>query len=189
MDAIVGGRAMKDWTALLRREIPSPCYDRPFVCDGFPSESNLMVIGENPGTSLCKDWWSYWSAETGFDYEAFALEYEKEKETIRGTRLRLNRIRENNVRCIETNVYRNEKPDGAGKGELNISLLQILIEFNENLKSIIVHGDEAQTFLDRLTLPEGVLLYLTRHFRVESYDEIDRICADIKSLERHTYGT
>ena len=72
---------MKDWKALLKKVIPSPCFDRPFVCDGFPSASNLMVIGENPATSIDKDWWLFWNTETGFDYEAFLADYREKKET------------------------------------------------------------------------------------------------------------
>ena len=180
---------MKNWSALLEMEIPRPCFDRPFVCDGFPSASSVLVIGENPGMPLGIDWWSYWNAETGFNYDAFLAHYSKKKGKAKGTRRMLNRIRENGVKCIETNVYRNEKSHGAGKGEPNIDLLELLIANNENLKVVIAHGAPAQKHMGKLTLPEGVKLYLMRHFTRTRYSEIDQLCDEIRVSDRRTHGT
>ena len=186
-------RGMKDWTALLEEVIPSPCFERPFVCDGLPSASSVIVIGEHPATPLKKNWWFYWEPKTGFSLDTFVAHYKEERgrrgKGISNTRRRLDRIRKQGVKCIETNAYRNEGPDGVGEGISNFALLSILISHNENLKAIIAHGKVAQEFLDHVTLPDGIRTYRPRHFRMESYDEIDRICADIKSLDRHTNGT
>ena len=43
---------MHNWTQMLKAVIPSPCYERPFVCDGFPDTCEVLVIGENPATPL-----------------------------------------------------------------------------------------------------------------------------------------
>jgi hypothetical protein len=177
---------LEKWTSFLEEVIPSPCYERPFVCDGLPSASIAIVIGENPATPLMKNWWDYWDEMSGFDLDVFVEHYIEERQLrgkgISNTRRRLNRIRENGVKCIETNAYQNEKPDGVGEGVSNFALLNVLISQNENLKAIIGHGKIAQEFLDRVIVPNGVKTYRPRHFRMESYDEIDRICADIKSI-------
>ena len=172
---------MINWTALLKEVIPSPCFDRPFVCDGFPSASSVIVIGENPGTPLNKNWWSYWNAETGFNYDAFSIHYEKKKGPAKGTRRMLNRIRRNGVQCIETNVYRNEKPDGAGKGETNTDLLRLLISNNKKLKAVVAHGVPANEFLDDFSLPGGIRLYRTPHFTRTRNAKIDQICNEINN--------
>ena len=89
---------MTDWTALLKNEIPTPYINRrPFVCDGFPSASKLMVIGENPGTKRNQDWWADWNAKTGYDYDTFIADY-KMKKTIKGVRLRFEHLR-NKIRA------------------------------------------------------------------------------------------
>ena len=36
---------MHNWTQILKAVIPSPCYERPFVCDGFPDTCEVLVIG------------------------------------------------------------------------------------------------------------------------------------------------
>ena len=163
------------------------------MCDGLPSASNVIVIGENPATPLKKNWWDYWDATTGFRLNTFVDHYKEERgrrgKRISNTRMRLDRIRSNSVKCIETNAYQNEKPDGVGEGVSNFALLSILISHNENLKAIIAHGKIAQEFLDRVIIPDGIKTYSPRHFRMESYDIIDRICAEIKLSVRHTKGT
>jgi hypothetical protein len=190
----MGADAMKNWTELLKDVIAPRCYERPFVCNGFPSASSVIVIGENPATRLDTDWWSYWNDDTGFDYNVFLKQYKIERERIikqkgkgriiSNTRLRLNRIRDHNIGCIETNTYSNEKPDGSGKGVPNYDLLNVLISNNDNLKAIIAHGKYAKNYLDRATIPDGITTYTTAHFRSLKYEEIDRICAEIKSCDR-----
>ena len=60
-----------DWTALLKQEIPQPCFERPLVCDGLPDASTVIIIGENPATDVEKNWWAYWDEKKGFDYDNF----------------------------------------------------------------------------------------------------------------------
>jgi uracil-DNA glycosylase len=211
-------RDMKTWTELLEKVIPSPCNDRPFVCNGLPDASKVMVIGENPATPTNKDWWSYWDDKKGFDYDAFLIDYKKNKneqrknagkkelpEVFDGVRNRFYHIRAKGVECIETNVYRNEKPDGAGKNrKINTALLKTLVVNNKNLKLIIAHGDKAQEGLG-FTLaskenqeivgkyrknaekvlgefPARVKLYATRHFTSEKHDVIEEILHNYKII-------
>ena len=186
---------MTDWTALLKKEISTPYINRrPFVCDGFPSASKLMVIGENPGTKRNQDWWAYWNAKTGYDYDTFIADYQMNN-TIRGVRLRFEHLRNKiRVKCIETNVWQNEG-DKKESRTSNIEVLRLLIDNNENLKVVIVHGKKAQcqlgvpptkqegvalypASLGRLPLPNRVRLYLTPDFSRIGYDELDRLCSE-----------
>jgi len=172
-----------DWDSKLRETIPSPCFERPFVCDGFPSESTMIVIGENPATPLQFDWWNLWRANSGFDYQAFIDIYKKERSKlgkgISNTRRRLDRFRKKGVLCVETNAFRNEKLDGAGEGSPNFDVLNLLICHMPNLKGVLAHGKVAQKYLRLASIPKTVPRYETRHFRGESFSTIDAICAEI----------
>ncbi|RMD81356.1 MAG: hypothetical protein D6815_12005 [Candidatus Dadabacteria bacterium] len=167
--------------------IPEPCFERPLICDGLPSESIAIVIGENPATELGVDWWSFWSEGKGFDLAEFLKYYEAERlqqgnTPVSNTRRRLNRIRENGIACVETNAYRNEKPDGAGSGVSNFAVLKVLIENMESLRAIIAHGNVAQEFLAAVEVPLNVKTFATRHFRQESYAVVDNICKKILAI-------
>lgn len=178
--------ASVDWTKVLESYIPNPCYERPFVCGGFPSDSIAIVIGENPATRMKENWWKYWKCESGFQLESFIADYRAKREKMgkrkdSNTRLRLTRFKENGVKCVETNAFSNEKADGAGEGTSNYAILNLLIANMPKLRAIIAHGDIAGAFLAKATIPKGALTYRTRHFRTESYATVDRICAEILS--------
>ena len=172
------------WTSILRSVLPVPCFDRPFVCEGFPSASQVLVVGENPATDLSVDWWSFWRPELGFNYDAF-FAYYVEQRAVRGkgisnTRRRLERFRSNGVRCVETNVFQNQRLGGAGSGVSNHAIFELLAENMPDLRAIVAHGKVAHQLLEGAKLPHGIECYRTRHFRTESYGVIDRICAAIR---------
>lgn len=174
---------MVNWTVQIRKLIPQPCYERPFICDGFPSGSSVIVIGENPATPMKKDWWSYWRPDTGFQFEDFASDYLVERSStgkgISNTRRRLNRFRENGVKCVETNAFRNEKPDGVGEGTSNFEILDFLIGNMPDLKGIVAHGRIAAEYLRAAPISKDLPIYETRHFRMESHSKIDEICSEV----------
>ena len=176
---------MTNWNSLLKDTIPSPCFERPFVCEGLPSDSPVIVVGENPATPLTVDWWSFWRANTGFDYQTFLDTYLEERSKIgKGvskTRRRLNRFRANGISCVETNAFRNEKPDGAGQGAPNFDILNLLIANMPSLRAIVAHGKIAQEYIAQASIPSDISQYRTRHFRMESYKTIDDICVDIRN--------
>ena len=175
---------MHNWTQMLQAVIPSPCYERPFVCDGFPDTCEVLVIGENPATPLTVDWWSFWEDTSGFDYNHFLEVYQAERRAAgrrseSNTRLRLNRIRSNGLNCIETNAFRNEGLDGTRHGISNHAVLEVLRNNMPLLKGIIAHGKDAHKYLDNIEVPVAVKTFKLRHFRQESYKEIDRVCQEI----------
>lgn len=164
--------------------IPSPCYERPFVCDGQPDQCTVIVIGKNPVTSLSRDWWSYWNDNSGFDLEKFQSVYESEriatqKSPVSNTRRRLNRLRENGLSCIETNVFRSEDKDSPSTGISNADLLKFFFDNIPTLKAVIAHGSVAIDFLRHQPVPKHIRVYTTRHFCLASYEELDKISQEI----------
>lgn len=171
-----------NWTSILEDVLPHPCFDRPFVCEGMPHQSNAVIIGENPATHIKTDWWTFWNDATGFDYNRFLDDYRKAKidsnksPEPKGARLRFNRFRQNGIKAIETNAYQNQRPDGAGRGVSNARLLRALIDNMPNLRAVIAHGKPAQQFIDAFEVPKHVEVFKTKHFRLIGYDCIDEIC-------------
>jgi len=174
------------WADELRNLIKDhPCHDRPFVCDGLPELCDVVVIGENPATEMNEDWWSFWDKKIGgFDLCEFEEAYEKAR-VARGkppkskTRLRLERLRSNELNCLETNAFMNERLRGAGAGVSNRPFLKTFINRHHlpRLKAVIVHGSKAHKHWRRLKLelPNGVQPYFTKHFRILSYDCLDKV--------------
>jgi len=173
---------MKNWYTLLEELIPSPCFERPFVCDGFPSDSTVIVVGENPATPMHVDWWSFWSTDLRFNYKRFMTTYLVERKKlgkgISNTRRRLARFRQNGIFCVETNVHRNEQLNGAGTGAPNYDILNLLISNMPKLVTIVAHGKAAHEYLNQASIPDQIRQYRTRHFRIESFSKIDEICKE-----------
>jgi hypothetical protein len=155
--------------------IPSPCFDRPFVCDGLPESCTVIVIGENPAATMDTDWWSFWDDKYGFDLGKFEVAYQKarlarNKRPVSNTRLRLMRLRGMGLHCLETNVFMNEGLGGhkAGNRRSHNTVLPKLLEKTPCLNAVIAHGSFAQKYVDKLCLRPGIQKHSMRHFRHES---------------------
>jgi hypothetical protein len=163
-----------EWTALLEKELPRPCFDRPLVCDGLPELSTAIIIGENPATDVKQDWWSYWS-NSGFAYDRFISDYESTK-SIRGTRLRLKRIRDTGVKAVETNFYRDQGLGGSTRKVSNAGLIQTLVDHMPKLQFVVFHGGKAKALSGQIKLQPHIKTEFPDHFRAISYPEIDALC-------------
>ena len=179
---------MSPFSSVLRDFVPRPCCGRPFICDGLPERCSVVVIGENPVTQLGVDWWSYWDDTIGFRYPDWARLYRTSREQqgkrpVSNTRQRLDRLRRNGVCCLETNVFFNERPGGAGWGTpTNVDLLDLTVSTLPNVRFVIAHGRKAHEYLERRALPSNIAtVFRTGHFRSESYDRIDRISREIQT--------
>jgi hypothetical protein len=96
------------------------------------------------------------------------------------TRRRLNWLRrDHGLRCLETNVFAEERPGGHGDGKSNAELLQLFFSTFLRLKTIIVHGDVAKRVIGRLELPAWLHVEPTRHFRFLSRAKIAEIAAQL----------
>jgi hypothetical protein len=173
----------------LHRLIPSPCCDRPFVCDGLPESCDVVVIGENPATKINVNWWRFWDDKNGFNLAKFERAYEKArvadgKPAVSPTRWRLKRLQCNGLKCLETNFFSNEQLGGHGVGISSDDLLTGLIDHRHlpQLRAVIVHGSVAREHWCRLglKLPTGVQCYFTsRHLSRVGYAEIDEVSRKI----------
>jgi len=140
----------------------------------------VIVIGENPTTPLTKDWWSFWDDVSGFNLKKFEIEYEAErklvgKRPLSNTRIRLRRLRDKGLNCLETNAFSNEGMGGFNAADSNAALLQLFLGGLPGLRGVIAHGAVAQNFLGNQSLPAHVQSYPMRHFRSESYEKIDAV--------------
>ena len=181
------GEEVRSISNRIHELLPMPCHERPFVCDGFPEDCTVIVIGENPATELTTDWWSFWSDHKGFDLRKFESVYETERRSkgerpVSNTRKRLNWLREHGLHCLETNAFSNEGLGGHKGGVSNAELLSAFLKGLPRLKGVIAHGKVAKECLGHQSLPSGVRSYQMRHFRSESRLNIDRVAKELLNL-------
>lgn len=195
---------MTNWTQTLKEVICTPCRCmRPFVCDGYPDTCQVLVVGQDPATALPDDWWSFWDPECGFNETRFESAYLKHREQLRLVNLAkrgrsdtrskfLNRITNNlkpQLKSIETNASM-----GGDLGwDSNREVIKVLLKGMNDLRAIIAYGNKAHDLVGcsgnlrcLIDLPDDAIHEIP-HFRSrgrkdpERYEEIDRICAEIKS--------
>ena len=195
-----------DWATQLRYIVGSPLYgQRPFVCDGYPTESQVLIIGMNPATPLNMDWWDWWNSERGFDYDLFMSRYintrrRTRKSLLGTTRRRFIRITDTlqskfrlNLKSIETNVYRREARSEEQLRQYNErdrypndDVLHLLISGLQPPRVVIPHGDCATAWLieqeaklpPNIKIPNRVLPHLSK----ATDADITHICDWIRSL-------
>lgn len=147
-------------------------------------------MGENPATDTRVDWWSYWSDSAGFNFSAWTTHYEQARQR-RGknpkspTRLRLHKLAALGVRCLETNVFFNERLGGAGQGASNADLLALVFATLPNIKFVIAHGHIAKDYVQTRTIPRHIAkVFRTKHFRLEPYQTVERIANEILAAQQ-----
>ena len=186
------------WAAQLKQITDrSLSGQRPFVCDGYPTESHVMIIGTNPATPLNMDWWDCWIPDYGFDYNLFMSRYRRKRRKPSPTRQNLKRItdclRELGLKSIETNVYRREArlEDDLWEYEPtnrypNDDVLHLLLKGLQPPKAVIAHGDMATEWLatqrDRLLPDIHILDRRLQHLWKATDGDITYICEWVKSL-------
>ena len=181
---------MNKWTERLRAVLPADCTGlRPFVCNGFPCQSEAIIIGKNPATKLHTNWWDFWSDEEGFGHGKFAAKYHKIRPEISQMRRNFDRIRDKCIACVETNVYCNELEKGHDEeGVPNQRVIELLLYNMPRLRAVIIFGAEAREAVnelpgirDRLEVLKGQgVMHEALPIRA-SYDSIDKMCARIKA--------
>lgn len=180
--------------------------ERPFVCDGYPNECHVMIVGTNPATPLNTEWRDSWKPDYGFDYNLFVAKYanarvKKGKNRPSKTRQRLNLIRdclrEVKLECIETNVYAREAEFKDRQNQLwkfkaderypNDKVLDFLIKGLQPPKALIPHGGVATNWLatQRSKLPDDIRTpdcKIPQLGKREAVKYIDYICEWVKNL-------
>jgi len=91
------------------------------------------------------------------------------------------------LKCLETNVFINEKQDGAGPDAIENPFLPIFFNRTPQLRAIILHGRKAQAgfraLKDKHQIKFNAELIEAKHFCRCSYDYIDGLVRKIKTLE------
>ena len=186
-----------NWTEFLKPVIPCPCIDRhPFVCDGFPDDSEVIVIGTNPRKNLGVNWWNFWDNSSVFDYCRFSDVYREKGDNLKtGTRGHFMRIRcLHRIKCVETNIYSDEGVcDGGRQTQMSkqIRVLELLLS-HMPLKWVIAHGTYARQwtndFQHLIPVPRERVILCDRHFMQTDYRAIDSICKQIKNTYPNIKG-
>lgn len=178
---------MMDWATELKNILPDDMsLQRPFVCDGFPHLSTILIVGENPGRQLPGAyWWNWWDEATGFDYEKFLDEYlDLKNGRVYGTRRNLAFLRNDcNIKAVETNIYRNEKPAGAGSSIQRVpndDVLSLLVKGMPALTHIVMHGDKAKTGIPAFLQEDKRSIYIQHLSRGWSYHHLAELAAGWK---------
>ena len=144
------------------KEIPikdHPDY-RPFLCHGHPLDADVFVIGRNPANPGLPNWWDYWKAEAGFNFDQFQIanrKYRRKKSDTRDSNKALFKGL-GSLKWVETNVY---AIASAGKRALkkanrqshlcllDTTSLDLLLEACRP-KAIFVHSEESCNHLGNM---------------------------------------
>lgn len=138
----------------LQKIIGSRTMERPFVCDGFPMECDIFIVGINPATSLKKDYWSFWQDDR-FDRDKWMQQYEEERKDkhfkISPTRKKINYLVEQVFReykCLETNVYTAATPNIAvlKEEQKKTDVFSFLVRCIQP-KAMFIHGKDPADFI------------------------------------------
>jgi len=72
-------------------------YDkpRPFICDGNPLDCEVFIVGINAATEMEKDFWTFWSDNTGFNKKEWLETYilERSLKPLKSGKTRRNKLR------------------------------------------------------------------------------------------------
>jgi hypothetical protein len=163
----------------LASRIGRPSGLRPFVCDGNPLTCQAFIVGTNPATILNDDFWSFWSAESGFMKDSWLRRYTAtrssqrtakggSKRPLSSTRQRMEWISSEAapLRFLETNLYAKATCTAA---ELNaVSRQSEAFQWLLSVISpqvILVHGAEAKHVIEKLS-PAARVIYSKHLSRV-----------------------
>jgi hypothetical protein len=138
----------------LERLIGNPTSLRPFICDGYPLDSEIFIIGINPATEIKENFWNFWDGDK-FNktkwFDNYLLERKDKYHKVSPTRVKIeylvNTIFKNH-KCLETNAY--------STATANLSLLQSNQKDTDILsflirtikpKAMFIHGTDPANFI------------------------------------------
>jgi len=138
----------------LQKIVGKPTSLRPFVCDGYPLECEIFIVGINPATSINSDFWDFWKDDK-FDKTKWLENYLEERKDKRSkmslTRRKIEYLT-NNVfyerKCLETNVYSSATPNlkSLSNDLRNTDIFSFLLK-SIKPKAIFIHGSDPANFI------------------------------------------
>jgi len=173
---------MSDFAEQLAGIIGKPSTQRPFVCDGFPSNCPVWIVGYNAATTG-GDWWRFWYSEYGFDLASWRGDYDAERKK-RGkgpsaTRLRIDRFKAAIPNILETNIFATPSTNMANMSASSTEAFDLLLA-TFSPKTIIAHGVPAANHLASWT---GGELIACPHLSRTGYATVDEIVARIQAKQ------
>jgi len=142
---------------LLKIKIGENSKDRPFVCDGYPLETELFIIGINPATTMSENFFKFWENDK-FDKKSWFEYYRKtrinEYYEISPTRRKIETLINDdfkNYNCLETNIYSkaSKSISDLNNQNKNTDLLLFLIEAIKP-KALFLHGKNPEKFIRQI---------------------------------------
>ncbi len=177
---------------------------RPFVCDGYPLECEIFIVGINPATSTETKFFDYWDGSK-FNKEKWFEFYKKGRKTkgkqeISPTRRKINFLVKEvfkEFKCLETNAYSFAT---AGVKELtkanrNTEVFSFLLKTIKP-KALFLYGRDSAKFIEKefnIHLPSSMPFELeweygklaicaTKHMRLMKKENIESSAKELISL-------
>lgn len=173
----------------------------PFVCNGNPLNASIIIIGYNPTTSY--NFWSFFSAEEGFDSNAEFESYKenrrnKGKNEISATRKKIRMLEQEifkhfpTITILKMNLYARatKREKDLQKIDRDLRIFSFLIK-KLNPKIIIAHGRKPQKYLESLDKTQQALIHISdipilyeKHFssRGYSFEQIKQLSKQIVNI-------
>ena len=189
----------------LQKRIGESSNLRPFICDGYPLECEIFIIGINPATSSDTNFFGYWNGNK-FDKERWFAEYKNErkakgKKEISLTRKKIEMLVNevfSDFKCLETNAYSVATPDvnSLNKNDKNTDVLSFLLDTIKP-KALFIHGRKPVKFIEKklgikFTSSEPVIyknmvICATKHLNLIKEEKIkkvgEQLISEIKKLK------
>ncbi|MEQ6247251.1 hypothetical protein ABMC89_00015 [Sulfitobacter sp. HNIBRBA3233] len=171
---------MTNFEKRLAAIIGRPSTQRPFVCDGHPSDCSVWIVGYNAATEG-GDWWRFWSSEDGFDLAAWRNDYNAERaERGKGTsatRRRIDRFKASVPDILETNIFATPSTKMTNMPKSNTEAFDLLLAAFKP-RVIISHGVPSTRYLEGWT--DGKLITLP-HLSRTGYAKVDDTINELRS--------
>lgn len=127
---------------------------RPFQCHGYPLDADVFIIGHNPANPGLPNWWNFWDAETGFDFDRFESANQKNRDKKSVTRKSIEFLIEGlgSLKWVETNLYAiaAKKKKHLKKIDKDHSSLDLLLEACHP-KAIFIHDEVVCAYISEKT--------------------------------------
>lgn len=148
---------------------------RPFVCNGNPLKTDILIIGFNPATQA-DDFWKYFAPATGFNKNDWLQAYQQDrkdagKPALSNTRRVIEWINDAllsihpNLVVMETNIYAlpTRKKTDLTQSDQDTLIFDFLIQHLQP-KVMITHGVDAERHIKSINLNTPVLAQ--KHFAI-----------------------
>ena len=177
---------------------------RPFVCDGYPLECEIFIVGINPATSTGSKFLDHWIGSK-FDKEKWFESYKKErrfngKREISPTRRKIDFLVNEvfkDFKCLETNAYSYATAGvkDLAKDHKKTELFEFLHKTIKP-KALFLYGKEPRKYIEKkyevelegsmpieIEMEHGkVAVCAIKHVRLVKKEVIESSAEELKSL-------